>query len=191
MKPNVAVIVGSLRREAWSRKLAHELMRRAEGQLACELVDIGQLALFNEDLESDPPAAWRTFWAGIEAADAFLFVTPEYNRSIPGPLKNAIDVGSRPAGHNRWAGKPAAVVSQTPYKLGGFGANHALRQTFVFLDVPTMQQPELYIGEIGQKFDAAGKLVDTGTAKLLDTFLGAFAAWIARFPRHQSAKERR
>lgn len=180
MSSRVAVIVGSLRRQSWSRKLAAEIIRRSQGKLTCNVLEIGDLPLYNEDLDECPPANWQLFREGIDAADAVLFVTPEYNRSIPGVLKNALDVGSRPGGQNHWAGKPAAVVSQTPYKLGAFGANHALRQTFTFLDMPVLQQPEMYIGGIGEKFDAAGKLTDTEIGKLLDKFIEKFSLWIAR-----------
>lgn len=180
MSPKVAVLIGSLRAQSWSRKLAAEIIRRSSGQLTCHVVEIGDLPLYNEDLDEQPPGNWLRFRKQIAPADAVLFVTPEYNRSIPGALKNALDVGSRPSGHNLWAGKPAAVVSQTPYKLGGFGANHALRQTFAFLDMAVLQQPEMYIGTIGEKFDASGKLTDAQTGKLLDTFIGQFGDWIAR-----------
>lgn len=180
MSSTVAVIVGSLRRQSWSRKLADEIIRRAQGKLTCKVLEIGDLALYNEDLDEHPPRNWQLFREGIDAADAVLFVTPEYNRSIPGVLKNALDVGSRPGGQNRWAGKPAAVVSQTPYKLGGFGANHALRQTFAYLDMPVLQQPEMYVSDSGAKFDAAGKLTDPGLGKLLDRCIEKFALWIAR-----------
>ena len=180
MSPKVAVIIGSLRRQSWSRKLADEIIRRSRGKLTCNVLEIGDLALYNEDLDERPPANWQVFREGVDAAAAVLFVTPEYNRSIPGVLKNALDVGSRPGGQNHWAGKPAAVVSQTPYKLGAFGANHALRQTFAFLDMPVLQQPEMYIGGIGEKFDAAGKLTDGDIGKLLDQFIERFSLWIAR-----------
>jgi NAD(P)H-dependent FMN reductase/ketosteroid isomerase-like protein len=180
MNPRVAVVVGSLRSQSWSRKLANEIIRRSREKLDCSVLEIGDLPLYNEDLDNDPPANWRRFRDAIDAADAVLFVTPEYNRSIPGVLKNALDVGSRPGGHNHWAGKPAAVVSQTPYKLGAFGANHALRQTFAFLDMPVLQQPEMYIGNSGEKFDPAGKLTDAETGKLLETFIVRFGGWIAQ-----------
>jgi NAD(P)H-dependent FMN reductase/ketosteroid isomerase-like protein len=180
MSPRVAVVVGSLRSQSWSRKLAEEIMRRSRTKLTCTVLEIGNLALYNEDLDTQPPTSWQRFRDAVDASDAVLFVTPEYNRSIPGVLKNALDVGSRPDGHNHWAGKPAAVVSQTPYKLGAFGANHALRQTFVFLDMPVLQQPEMYIGTIGDKFNDAGEWIDKETGKLLDDFICRFEGWIAK-----------
>jgi NAD(P)H-dependent FMN reductase/ketosteroid isomerase-like protein len=180
MSSTVLVIVGSLRKQSWSRKLANEIIGRAEGKLDCDIFEIGDLPLYNEDLDSQPPASWEQFRRAIDTHDAVLFVTPEYNRSIPGVLKNALDVGSRPANNNHWTGKPAAVVSQTPYKLGAFGANHALRQTFSFLDMPVLQQPEMYIDTIAEKFDTAGGLSDRETAKLLDTFIDKFGSWISK-----------
>jgi len=175
----VVVLVGSLRAGSLSRKLARELIRRAPPGLACELLEIGQLPLYNEDLEKPAaPSAWTEFRSAVKQADALLFVTPEYNRSIPGCLKNALDVGSRPPNANAFDGKPAAVVSVTPYKLGAFGANHALRQTFVFLNMPVMQQPEAYIGKAGELFDAQEKLTDDEAAALCDRFMLSFASWV-------------
>ncbi|MBS0419454.1 MAG: NAD(P)H-dependent oxidoreductase [Proteobacteria bacterium] len=186
MAATVAVVIGSLRKQAWSRKVATEIIHRAQGKLNCHILEIGDLPLYNEDLDAQPPLEWKRFRTGIDASDAVLFVTPEYNRSVPGVLKNALDIGSRPGNQNHWSGKPAAVVSQTPYKLGAFGANHALRQTFVFLDMPVLQQPEMYIGTVGDKFDSAGKLTDSDTGKLLDAFIAAFAGWIARAAKPES-----
>src|SRR5690348_11585959 len=130
---SIAVVVGSLRAESINRKLAHELVRLAPAGLAFDFVEIGALPLYNQDLDEAPPAEWEAFRAAIRAKDAVLFVTPEYNRSVPGVLKNAIDVGSRPYGHSAWAKKPAAVVTASPGALGGFGSNHHLRQSCVFL----------------------------------------------------------
>jgi NAD(P)H-dependent FMN reductase/ketosteroid isomerase-like protein len=174
----VAVLVGSLRRESLSRKVASALIARAGSALSCTIVEIGDLALYNEDLDhGSPPAAWTTFREAIKKADALLFVTPEYNRSVPGCLKNALDVGSRPEKQNAFAGKPAGVVSVTPYKLGAFGANHALRQTFVYLDIPVMQQPEAYIGGARDLLDEHGEVRSPEAAKMLEGFMRAFAGW--------------
>ena len=112
-----------------------------------------------------------------------LFVTPEYNRSVPGVLKNAIDVGSRPYGRSAWAKKPAAVVSVTPGALGAFGANHHLRQSAVFLDMPMMPQPEAYLSNAGAMFDAEGKLADEKTESFLRDFMAAFADWVEKILR--------
>jgi chromate reductase, NAD(P)H dehydrogenase (quinone) len=178
--PQVAVVVGSLRKDSWSAKLARALMQSARGRLACEVVPIGSLALYNEDLEERVPQEWDSFRRSIDRSEAVLFVTPEYNRSIPGGLKNAIDVGSRPEGKNHWSGKAAGVLSQTPHQLGAFGANHALRQTFVFLDMPVLQQPEFYVSRIADKFDDGGNIKDAETLKLIDQFIDTFATWVRR-----------
>jgi len=144
------------------------------------VIEIGELPHYNQDLEESVPAAWREFRDRIRASDAILFVTPEYNRSIPGALKNAIDVGSRPSGQSVWLGKPCAVVSTSPGALGGFGANHALRQCFVFLDMPVMQMPEIYLGQVDKAVDADGKVGSDGTRGLMEKFLATFATWIER-----------
>jgi chromate reductase len=175
---NVAVIVGSLRKGSYSRMMAHALAGLAPPSLKPEIVEIGQLPLYDQDEDSNPPAQWTAFRQKIKAADAVLFVTPEYNRSVPGVLKNAIDVGSRPYGGNAWDGKPAAIVSVSPGAIGGFGANHHLRQSLVFLNMPPLQQPEAYIGRADTLFDSAGKLTNPGTAEFLKKFMQAFAAWI-------------
>ncbi len=137
---NVAVIVGSLRKESFNRKMAKALAELAPSSLKLEIVEIDQLTLYNQDLDESPPPAWVVFKQQVKAADAVLFVTPEYNRSIPGVLKNAIDVASRPYGQSAWDGKPGAVMSVSPGAMGGFGANQVLRQSLVFLNVPTLQQ---------------------------------------------------
>jgi chromate reductase len=176
---NVAVIVGSLRKQSLNRKLALALAALApEAGLNLSILEIGELPLFNEDWEASPPAAVAAFKKGIQAADAVLFVTPEYNRSVPGVLKNAIDVGSRPYGQSAWNGKPGAVISASPGAMGGFGANHHLRQPFVFLNVPLMTQPEAYIGNAGKLFDEAGQLASEPTKEFLQKYLQAFAKWI-------------
>jgi NAD(P)H-dependent FMN reductase/ketosteroid isomerase-like protein len=175
----VAVLVGSLRAQSFSRKIARALAARAPDALRCRFVEIGELPLYNEDLENEaPPAAWSSFRGAIRECDAVLFVTPEYNRSIPGCLKNALDVGSRPSGKSVFKGLPAGVVSVTPNKLGAFGANHALRQTFVFLDMPVMQQPEAYIGNVAELLDDNGAVKNGETAAFLENFMGAFETWV-------------
>jgi chromate reductase len=139
----IAVIVGSLRKDSLNRKAAEALAALAPAGVELEIVEIGDLPLYNEDLEAaGAPAAWERFRSQLKASDAVLFVTPEYNRSVPGALKNAIDVGSRPYGASVFSGRPAAVMSVSPGAIGGFGANHHLRQSLVFLDMPVLQQPE-------------------------------------------------
>jgi chromate reductase len=174
----IAVIVGSLRKESFNRKMANALMSLAPASLEFEVMEIGGLPLYNQDLDENPPASWTAFREKIRKSDGVLFVTPEYNRSVPGVLKNAIDVGSRPYGKNAWAGKPSAVISVSPGAIGGFGANHHLRQTLVFVDVPAMPQPEAYIGHAAELFDDAGNLTNESTREFAKEFMAAFAAWL-------------
>jgi len=176
----VAVIVGSLRKEAFSRRVANALRAMQPPTLNLEIVEIRDLPLYNQDLETDnPPPAWSAFRDAVRAHDAVLFVSPEYNRSIPAPLKNAIDVGSRPYGKSCIAGKPCAVVTTSPGAYGGFGANHQIRQAVVFLDMPTMQMPELYINAVDKVVDASGT-VQADNREMFDAFLKKFATWIER-----------
>jgi len=177
---NVAVLIGSLRKASYNRKMALALTALAPGTLKLGIVEIGALALYNEDLEADAPPAWRSFRDAVRASEAVLFVTPEYNRSVPGVLKNAIDVGSRPYGQSVWSKKPAAVVTVSPGAIGGFGANHHLRQSLVFLDMPVLQQPEAYVGGAATLFAEDGSIASEGTRKFLEGLLAAFAAWIER-----------
>lgn len=182
---NVAVLVGSLRKESFSRKIATNLMKRAAASLNFEIVEIGHLPFYNEDDDAKvPPEAWTSFRRQIEPTDAVLFVTPEYNRSVPAVLKNALDVGSRPYGKSVWNAKPCAVVSVSPGAIGGFGANHHLRQSLVFLNMPTLQQPEAYIGGVGELLDASGNLVNDATGSFQIKFLQAFGAWIETNGKH-------
>jgi len=174
----VAVLIGSLRKESFTRKVANAVIKVAPASLGFETIEIGQLPLYNQDLESATPAAWAEFRDKLRAADAVLFATPEYNRSVPGVLKNAIDVGSRPRESNAFHGKPGAVIRVSPGTLAAFGANHHLRQMLVFLDVPTMQQPEAYIGGAGKLFDAAGNLTNDSTREFLAKFAESFARWV-------------
>jgi chromate reductase len=177
---DVAVIVGSLRKESFNRKMAMAIAAMAPATLKLEIVEIGQLPLFNQDLEGSPTAEVSAFKDRVARADALLFVTPEYNRGLPGVLKNAIDVGSRPYGKSVWNGKPAGVISNSPGAISGFGANHHLRQCLVFLNMPAMQQPEAYIGGADKLFDASGKLTNDSTRDFLTKFGQAFAAWVER-----------
>jgi len=178
---NVSVIVGSLRKGSYNRMVARALVEIAPASLKCEFVEIGQLPLYNQDDDTEnPPAAWVAFRDAVRPANAVLFVTPEYNRSVPGVLKNAIDVGSRPYGKSVWQSKPAAIMSVSPGAIGGFGANHHLRQSLVFLDMPALQQPEAYIGHANTLFDDAGKVTNDGTRDFFKKFMETFATWIER-----------
>jgi len=175
---DVAVLVGSLRKDSINRKVANSLMEIAPSSLKPGIVEIGGMPLYNQDEDGNPPAAWTRFRAAVKAANAVLFVTPEHNRSVPAAMKNALDVGSRPYGQNVWNGKPAAIVSASPGAIGGFGANHHLRQSLVFLNMPAMPQPEAYIGGADKLFDAGGKLINDGTRKFLQQFMQSFSDWI-------------
>lgn len=180
MAKKVAVIVGSLRKESLNRKMAKAIVELAPKSLSFEFVDISQLTLYNQDLDDKPPTEWVTFRDKVRGFDAVLFVTPEYNRSVPGVLKNAIDVGSRPYGKSVWDGKPAAIVTVSPGAIGGFGANHHLRQSMVFLNMPLLQQPEAYIGNATKLFDENGKLINEDTKTFMQKFANAFGEWVTR-----------
>jgi chromate reductase len=182
MPIRVAVFVGSLRKASWNRKLAEALIKLAPASLQPEIVEIGQLPLYNQDLDDagNPPPEWAAFRQRVKPLGALLFVTPEYNRSVPAPLKNAIDVGSRPYGQSVWDRKPGAVVSASPGAIGGFGANHHLRQSLVFLNVPCLQMPEVYLGGIHKRFDEKGGLTEANTREFLGSFMAAYADWVGR-----------
>jgi chromate reductase len=179
MAKKVAVLVGSLRKESLTRKYARAIATLLPPSLEAQLVEL-DLPLYNQDLDdaNTPPAAWTAFREQLKGVDAVLFVTPEYNRTISGPLKNAIDVGSRPWGHSVWDGKPAAIVSQSPGAMGGFGANHNTRQALVFLNVPVMPMPELYIGNSANHLAEDGSIGNDQTREVITKFGAAFAQWV-------------
>lgn len=177
---DIAVFVGSIRKESLTRKVARALIEVAPSSLKLEIIEISQVSNFNQDLEDTPPADWTTLRERIRRADGVLFATPEYNRSVPGVLKNAIDVASRPYGKSAWSGKPGGVVSVSPGALAAFGANHHLRQMLVFLNVPTLQQPEAYVGNAAKLFDGSGKLTSDDTRQFLSKFMVAYAEWVER-----------
>lgn len=174
----IAVFVGSLRKESYNLKTAKALIALAPESLSFEIIDISSLPFFNEDLEATPPQEWLKLREQIKAADGVLFLTPEYNRSVPAVLKNAIDVGSRPYGQNSWNGKPGGVVSVSIGNISGFGANHHLRQSLVFVNVPAMAQPEAYIGDASRLFDDNGNLTNESTKEFLKDFALAFEKWV-------------
>ena len=171
---------GSLAKASINRKLAKALVRVAPPELSMSEIPIGDLPLYSYDYDADYPPVARAFKQAIADVDAVLFVTPEYNRSVPAVLKNAIDVGSRPYGHSVWTGKPAAVASVSIGAIAGFGANHHLRQSLVFVDMPVLQQPEAYIGGAGSLFDTQGELSNAGTREFAARFIQAYAAWVER-----------
>ncbi|RYZ77668.1 MAG: NAD(P)H-dependent oxidoreductase [Proteobacteria bacterium] len=181
MKKKVGVIVGSLRKDSINRKVAQSMIDLNNADLEMKMIEIGALQMYNPDTDDAAPTAeWSAFRENVKSMDAILFVTPEYNRSVPGVMKNAIDVGSRPYGKSAWAGKPAAVASASPGAMGAFGANHHLRQSLVFLDMPAMQQPEAYLGHADNFFGPDGKLANDSTKEFFSKFLQAFSAFVGR-----------
>jgi chromate reductase len=175
----IAILVGSLRADSINRKVARSICAFASDKLDCDIVEIGNLPLYSQDCDSDPPAEYVRFREEVAAADGILFCTPEYNRGVPGVLKNAIDVGSRPYGSSVWDKKPAAIVSASPGAIGGFGANHQLRQACVFLNMPVMQQPEAYLGQVSDdSFEGDGCLKQGPLKNLILDLAAAFADWV-------------
>jgi len=179
MAYRIAIIVGSLREGSINRKVARSICALRNDNLDCSMVEIGDLPLYNQDLDGNPPEQWTRFRQQVGAADGVLFCSPEYNRGIPGVLKNAIDVGSRPYGQSVFDKKPAAIVTASPGSIGGFGANHQIRQAGVFLNMPMMQQPEAYLGHVtDDSFDAEGKLKEGPLKGLIETLAHAFHDWV-------------
>jgi chromate reductase, NAD(P)H dehydrogenase (quinone) len=179
MAYKIAIIVGSLRKESLNRKVARSICAIRGDNLDCSMIEIGGLPLYNQDLDGSPPEQWRRFRDQVAAADGVLFVSPEYNRGVPGVLKNAIDVGSRPYGQSVFDKKPAAIVTVSPGAIGGFGANHQIRQACVFLNMPVMQQPEAYLGHVSDdSFDDSGCLKDGSLKELITALAHAFHDWV-------------
>ena len=179
MAYKIAILVGSLRKDSINRKVARSICALRGDNLDCSMIEIGGLPLYNQDLDASPPEQWVRFRQQIAGADGVLFVSPEYNRGIPGVLKNAIDIGSRPYGESVFDKKPAAIVTVSPGSIGGFGANHQIRQAAVFLNMPVMQQPEAYLGHVSDDaFDADGCLKDGPLKDLVTVLAHAFAGWV-------------
>ena len=175
----IAILVGSLRKDSINRRVGRSICAFAGDLLDCEIVEIGRLPLYNQDSDANPPPEYVEFRQKIAAADGVLFVSPEYNRGIPGVLKNAIDVGSRPYGQSVFDKKPAAIVSASPGSIGGFGANHQIRQAAVFLNMPVMQQPEAYLGHVSDdSFDESGCLKEGPLKDLIMVIAESFANWV-------------
>lgn len=160
MTRKIGLLIGSLRKESFNKKVGESLASLLPDGYEPVFIDISQIDMYNQDLddENTPPTSWSDFRAAVKKLDGLIFVTPEYNRSVPAVLKNALDVGSRPYGQNVWDSKPGLVVSVSPGAIGGFGANHHLRQSLVFLNVPTLQQPEAYIGNIVNLINEDGSI---------------------------------
>jgi chromate reductase len=179
MAYKIAIIVGSLREASLNRKVARSICAMRNDNLECSMIEIGDLPLYNQDSDANPPEQYVRFRQQIAEADGVLFVSPEYNRGIPGVLKNAIDVGSRPYGQSAFDKKPAAIVTASPGSIGGFGANHQIRQAAVFLNMPVMQQPEAYLGHVSDgSFDAAGCLKEGPLKELVASLAHAFHDWV-------------
>ncbi|KVM50798.1 NADPH-dependent FMN reductase [Burkholderia ubonensis] len=178
MAHRIAVIVGSLRRGSWNRALARAVVSLAPADLAFEFVEIGELPLYSQDYDADFPEVAKRFKQAIETADGLLFVTPEYNRSIPGVLKNALDWGSRPWGANSWAGKPGAVLGTSPGATGTALSQQHLRNVLAYLDVATLGQPEMFIKHDPTRIDDEGRIVSDDTRKFLQGFVDRYAAWV-------------
>jgi chromate reductase, NAD(P)H dehydrogenase (quinone) len=179
MAYKIAILVGSLRKGSLNRKVARSICAIRNDNLDCSMIEIGDLPLYNEDLDANPPEQWVRLRQQIGAADGVLFVSPEYNRGIPGVLKNAIDVGSRPYGQSVFDKKPAAIVTASPGSIGGFGSSHQIRQAAVFLNMPVMAQPEAYLANVSDNsFDESGRLKDGPFKDLVTMLAHAFAGWV-------------
>ncbi len=174
---------GSLRKDSYTTKLVRAFASRAPEGVEVECIDISRLPMINEDLEAAMPEEVTELHQAIDSADGVIFATPEYNRSYSPDIKNAIDWGSRPDGDNHWEGMPAGVVGSTLYSLGAFGAQQHLRQVLMYLDMPTMQQPEFYLEHAGDKFDENGNVTDEHTKEKIDEFWSAFIGWVEKTKR--------
>src|SRR5215475_11878181 len=180
MAYNIVTIVGSLRKESFSLKVANGLAKLAPASLKLDVTTLGGISFFNQDLEAAPPADWLAFREKLQKSHGVIFVTPEYNRAIPGVLKNAIDVASRPYGKSSFNHKPVGIISNSPGPLGGVSAAKTLQNILPGIAGPIMQQPEIYLNAVGDAFDASGNLAKDSLQKVLEQFLAAFAAWVEK-----------
>lgn len=190
MAYKIAILVGSLRKDSYNKKIARAICAIHDDNLDCLMVEIGDLPLYNQDYDSAPqqPEQYVRFRDQVRSADGVLFVSPEYNRGMPGVLKNAIDVGSRPYGQSVFDRKPAAVVTASIGAIGGFGSNHQIRQSCVFLNMPVMAQPEAYLSNVGDDdFNADGTLKDGGLKKVVTKVAHAFHYWVDMVHRSRAA----
>lgn len=180
MPHHVVALVGSLRKESFSLKIANAFAKLAPGSLSLEVVTPAGISFFNQDLEAAPPADWLAFRDKLQKSSGVLFITPEYNRSIPGVLKNAIDVASRPYGKSSFLGKPVGIVSNSPGPLGGVSAAKHLQNILPGIAGPILQQPEIYLNGVGDAFDASGNLAKDSLKTVLQQYIDAFAAHVAK-----------
>lgn len=183
MTKKIGLIVGSLRKKSFTDAVARQAAERLPEGYSFEKIEIGDLPLYNQDLDDNDnaPKIWTDFREKIKGFDAFIFGTPEFNRSVPGVLKNALDIGSRPYGQNVWNGKPALIISVSPGAISAFGANHHLRQSLVFLNVPVVAQPEVYIGNVTNILDDDLNITNQGTLDFLKSAVETLADWVKRF----------
>jgi chromate reductase, NAD(P)H dehydrogenase (quinone) len=180
MAYNIVTIAGSLRKDSFSLKIAHALAKLAPASLKLEVITPAGISFFNQDLEGAPPADWLSFREKIQKSDGVIFVTPEYNRAIPGVLKNAIDVASRPYGKSSFNGKPVGIISNSPSPLGGVSAAKTLQHILPGISGPIMQQPEAYLNGVGDAFDAEGNLTKDSLKPVLQAYIDAFAVHVAK-----------
>src|SRR5882762_7848712 len=178
MSHHVVAIVGSLRKESFTLKVANALAKLAPASLKLDVTTLNGISFFNQDLEANPPADWLAFREKLQKSSGVLFVTPEYNRGIPGVLKNAIDVGSRPYGKSSFLGKPIGIVSNSPGVLGGVNAAMNLKQLLPGITGPIMGQPEIYLTGVGDAFDEHGNLTKEPMQKVMKQYIDAYAAWV-------------
>src|SRR5215472_15593364 len=176
MAYNIVTIAGSLRKESFSLKVANALAKLAPASLKLDVTTLGGISFFNQDLEAAPPADWLAFREKVQKSDGVIFVTPEYNRSIPGVLKNAIDVASRPYGKSSFNGRPVGIISNSPGPLGGVSAAKHLQNILPGIAGPIMQQPETYLNAVGDAFDPSGDCSKETLKTVLQQYLNAFAA---------------
>ncbi|ROI01148.1 NAD(P)H-dependent oxidoreductase [Chryseobacterium sp. G0240] len=182
MNTVIGLIAGSLRKESFSKKIAKALVGMAPDGFEFKIISIENLPIYNQDFDDyqNVPESYLKFREEIRNIAGVIFITPEHNRSVPAALKNAIDVGSRPAGKSVWNGKPGAVFSNSPGNLSAFGANHHLRQSLVFLNIPVMQQPEVYLPHINKVWDEDGNLKDEDTKDFLQKAVDAYIEWFKK-----------
>ncbi|WP_295199521.1 NADPH-dependent FMN reductase [uncultured Chryseobacterium sp.] len=178
----IGILAGSLRKESFSKKIAQAIVRMAPEGYRFQIVSLDGLEVYNQDFDdhNQVPESYKAFREEMQNVDGVIFITPEYNRSVPGVLKNALDIGSRPAGKSVWDKKPAAIFSNSPGNISAFGANHHLRQSLVFLNMPAMQQPEVYIAKANELFDDSGALKEGETKKFIAEAVEAYIAWFEK-----------
>ncbi len=175
----ILVFVGGISKNSLNHKLFKAVEHQKPEGFTLEFFDISKLPFYNQDLEADLPPTVKELKNSIKEATGILFITPEYNRSFPGVLKNAIDWGSRPWGQNSWDQKPAAVIGASVGNIGTFGAQHHLRQVLTYLNMPSLNQPEFYMNA-NQSFDKEGNLTDDKSKGFIDAFWKSYAAWVAK-----------